>query len=96
MTVHGINEELSMEYAMARRQLPMATADEIARRITARLSTAQHRTLAEDALLWHQEPASRRDLALMAVRNFVLAIETDPDDDAHPDEPEAGGDQAGP
>lgn len=76
----GMNEELSMEYAVTRRQFPGATADEIAARILERLSAEQHLVLAEEALLWHHEPASRRDLALMTARNFVLAIEADPQD----------------
>ena len=89
MVVDGINEELSMEYAFVRRQLPAATADEIAKRITDRLSAEQHLALAEDALLWHHEPASRRDLAFMAVRTFVLSIEADPqgDPDSAPGDP---------
>ncbi|MCA1674631.1 MAG: hypothetical protein LC799_21380 [Actinobacteria bacterium] len=76
-----INEELAVQYAMARRARPTATADEIAERITERLGDDEHLALAEEALLWSQEPAGRRELALMAVRNFVLAMESDPDDD---------------
>ncbi len=49
-------------------------------RLTAQLTPEQQLALAEDALLWHQEPASRRDLALLSVLNFVLAIEADPQD----------------
>ncbi len=33
---------------------------------------------ADGALLWSQELTSRLDLALLAVRNFVLAMETGP------------------
>ncbi|HEV2088509.1 MAG TPA: hypothetical protein VGR21_09370 [Cryptosporangiaceae bacterium] len=85
--MHGINEELSMEYAMARRLLPGATVDQIAERITGRLTAEQHLVLAQDTLLWHEEPADRRELALIAVRNFVLAIESDPEGDG-PEEPD--------
>lgn len=76
-----VNEELAVEYALARRALPSADADEIALWITQRLTGDQQLALAQDALLWHHEPADRRELALMAVRNFVLAIESDPHDD---------------
>lgn len=76
----GINEELSIEYAVTRRQFPGATADAIAAKIIERLSPEQRLALAEEALLWHHEPATRRDLALMTARNFVLAIESDPED----------------
>ncbi len=77
-----INEELAIQYALARRARPTADVDQIAERITERLGDDEHLALAEEALLWSQEPAGRRELALMAVRNFVLAMESDPDDDS--------------
>ncbi len=77
-----INDELSFEYAMARRQRPAADYEEIAERITDRLSDEQRLLLAADALVWADELADRRQLALRAVRNFVLAIESAPDVDA--------------
>ncbi len=75
-----INEELAVQYALARRARPTADVDQIAERIIERLGDDEHLALAEEALLWSQEPAGRRELALMAVRNFVLAMESDPDD----------------
>lgn len=80
----SVNSQLAIEYAMARRQYPAVTTEEIVKRLTERLTAEQELSLAEDALLWHHEPASRPELALMAVRNFVLAIEADPDEDETP------------
>ncbi len=71
-----IHEELVIQYALARRERLRADAEEIAER-----TDEQHLVLAGDALLWSQELTSRRDLALLAVRNFVLAMETGLDDD---------------
>lgn len=76
----GINEQLSIEYAVTRRQFPRATIDEVAAAIVDRLSAEQLLALAEEALLWHHETASRRELALLTARNFALAIESDPQD----------------
>lgn len=81
-----INEELAVQYALARRARPTANVEEITERITERLGDDEHLALAEEALLWSQKPAGRRELALMAVRNFVLAMEGGPDDDPDPDD----------
>jgi len=70
--------ELATHYAQARRQRPQASADEIATRIVEWLTEEELLDLAEEALGWHQEPAGRRELALLAVRNFVAAIEDGP------------------
>lgn len=70
--------ELARHYAQARRQRPLASADEIATRIVEWLTDDELLDLAEEALGWHQEPAGRRDLALLAVRNFVAAMEDGP------------------
>lgn len=69
---------LATHYAQARRQRPLASADEIATRIVEWLTDDELLDLAEEALGWHQEPAGRRELALLAVRNFVAAIEDAP------------------
>ena len=81
MIMTDINEELAVQYAVVRRVRPTANTDEIAERIVDRLGDDEHLALAQEALLWHHEPADRRDLALMAVRNFVLAMESGPDDE---------------
>lgn len=67
--------ELAAHYAQARRQRPLATAEQIATRIVEWLTEDELLVLAEEALGWHQEPAGRRELALLAVRNFVAAME---------------------
>ncbi|MDQ3885533.1 MAG: hypothetical protein M3308_00590 [Actinomycetota bacterium] len=85
-----INEELAVQYAVVLRARPTANADEIAERIIDRLGKDEHLALAEEALLWHHEPADRRELALMAVRNFVLAMESGPDDNPREDDPGEG------
>ncbi len=70
--------ELATHYAQARRQRPLATSEQIAARIVEWLTDDELLLLAEEALGWHQEPAGRRELALMAVRNFVAAMEEGP------------------
>ncbi|MGI9000508.1 MAG: hypothetical protein ACR2GH_02455 [Pseudonocardia sp.] len=76
----NIDEELVIEYAVVRRELPGANPDELSIKIIERLSEEQCLTLAADAELWATEPADPQTLARQAVRNFVLAMETDPDD----------------
>jgi len=61
-----------------RRQRPLATTEQIATRIIEWLTDDELLVLAEEALGWHQEPAGRRALALLAVRNFVAAMEDPP------------------
>lgn len=74
----GLDVELAAHYAQARRQRPLATAEEIATRIVEWLTDDELLVLAEEALCWHQEPGGRRELALLAVRNFVAAMEDGP------------------
>jgi hypothetical protein len=70
-----IHEELAAQYALARRTNPLADVDGIANWITDRLNEDQRLSLAEEALVWTDEPANRRELARSAVLNFVLAME---------------------
>ena len=72
------NVVLAMHYAQARRQRPTASREQVAARILEWLTDDELLELAEEALGWHQEPAGRRELALLAVRNFVAAMEDDP------------------
>lgn len=74
-----ISEALAIEYAVVRREFLRATSDQIAERMLDRLSERQQLELAAQALSWSEEPGSRRDLARLAVRNFVDAWEGDPD-----------------
>jgi hypothetical protein len=66
---------------LARRLRPDLDGDELARLIVSRLSEDQLLHFAGDALTWAPHPTDRQDLALNYVRNFVLAMETDPDDE---------------
>lgn len=75
-----IHEELAVQYAMALRERPGASTDELAERMVARLNEDQRLVLAEEALLFSEEVLGRRELAVLAARNFVRAMETDPDD----------------
>ncbi len=74
-----ISEELAIQYAVVRREFLRATGDQIVERMLDRLDEAQQLELASQALTWSEEPGSRRDLARLAVRNFVDAWEGDPD-----------------
>ncbi|MGH3622977.1 MAG: hypothetical protein ACRDQ5_14465 [Sciscionella sp.] len=72
-----IHQELAIQYALMRREYPRDDAEKIAKRVTARLDEHQRLVLAEEAMIWSDEAADREELALAAVRNFVLAMETD-------------------
>jgi hypothetical protein len=74
-----ISEELAIEYAVVRREFLRATQDQIVERMLDRLNEARQLELASQALTWSEQPGSRRDLARLAVRNFVEAWEGDPD-----------------
>ncbi|MDQ3733388.1 MAG: hypothetical protein M3400_05200 [Actinomycetota bacterium] len=74
-----ISEELAIQYAVVRREYLRASEEQIVDRILDRLTEAQQLELAAQALSWTEEPASRRELARLAVQNFVSAWEGDPD-----------------
>ena len=77
--VDEITEELAIQYAVVRREFIRATDDQIVERMLDRLNEQQQLELASQALSYSDQPGSRRDLARLAVRNFVRAWEGDPD-----------------
>ncbi|HEY2765425.1 MAG TPA: hypothetical protein VGJ13_15655 [Pseudonocardiaceae bacterium] len=79
MSVEDHDDDLATQYVLARRQRPDLDEQGLAEFILAKLSQDQLLTYAGDALAWAQHPADREELALSYVRNFVLAMETDPD-----------------
>ncbi|MGH3793883.1 MAG: hypothetical protein ACRDSP_03235 [Pseudonocardiaceae bacterium] len=79
MSVEDHDDDLATEYVLARRQRPDLDGHELAKVILSRLSQDQLLRYAGDALTWAAHPADRQELALSYVRNFVLAMETDPD-----------------
>ncbi|MGH3769785.1 MAG: hypothetical protein ACRDRW_00015 [Pseudonocardiaceae bacterium] len=80
MSPEDHDDELATQYVLARRLRPDLDTDELARLIVSRLSEDHLLHLAGDALAWAPHPTDRQDLALRYVRNFVLAMESDPDD----------------
>lgn len=74
-----ISEELAIQYAVVRRDDLRASEEQVVERMLDRLTEAQQLELAAQALSWTEEPGSRRDLARLAVQNFVTAWEGDPD-----------------
>lgn len=79
MHVDEISEDLAIQYAVVRREFLRATEDQVVERMLDRLTESQLLELAAQALSWTEAPGSRRDLARLAVRNFVSAWEGDPD-----------------
>ena len=75
------HDELADQYVLARRWRPDLDVDGLARLIVSRLTEAQLLHFAGDALAWTSHPSSRQELALHYVRNFVLAMENDGDED---------------
>lgn len=75
-----IHQELAIQYALMRREYPRDDTEKIAQRVAARLDEHQRLALAEEALIWSDETADSDELALAAVRNFVLAMEADPNE----------------
>lgn len=79
MNVDDHDSELADQYVLTRRLRPDLDGPELARLILARLSEEQLLRYAQEALVWAPHPADRQELALRYVQNFVLAMETDPD-----------------
>ena len=80
MSVEDHDNDLADQYVLARRWRPDLDGPELARLILSRLSQEQLLRCAEAALAWAPHPADRQELALRYVQNFVLAMETDPDE----------------
>lgn len=79
MDIDDHDDDLATQYVLARRLRPDLEGEELARLIVARLNEDQLLNLAGDALAWAPHPTDRQELALHYVKNFVLAMETDPD-----------------
>lgn len=73
-------DDLTNTYVLARRLRPDLDAPALAEFIVSKLSQDQLLRYAGDALAWAPHPADRRELALRYMRNFVLAMEADPDE----------------
>lgn len=80
MSPEDDDDELATQYVLARRLRPDLDKDALAHLIISRLSEDQLLRLAGNALAWAPHPTDRHDLALSYVRNFVLAMEADPDE----------------
>lgn len=80
MSVEDHDRALADQYVLARRLRPDLDGSELAKLIMSRLGEEQLLRCAQDALAWAPHPADRRELALHYVLNFVLAMETDPDE----------------
>ncbi|MGH3785263.1 MAG: hypothetical protein ACRDRG_01635 [Pseudonocardiaceae bacterium] len=80
MTVEDPDVELATQYALVRRLRPDLEGPELAALILSRLSEDQLLRFAGDALAWAPHPTDRQELALRYVQNFVLAMESDPND----------------
>ncbi|HKR48194.1 MAG TPA: hypothetical protein VJT72_01220 [Pseudonocardiaceae bacterium] len=74
------DDELATQYVLARRLRPDLDGPALAQVIMSRLSEEQQLRCAQDALAWAPHPGDRRELALCYVLNFVLAMETDPEE----------------
>ncbi|HEY6424357.1 MAG TPA: hypothetical protein VIY28_14130 [Pseudonocardiaceae bacterium] len=79
MNIQDHDDELATQYVLARRLRPDLDGSDLSQLIMTRLSEEQLLRYAGDALAWAPHPADRRELALRYVRNFVLAMEADPD-----------------
>ena len=79
MSVEDNEGDLATQYVLARRQRPDLNVDELVKYIIARLSKDELLSYAEETPPWAPDGADRRELAVSYVRNFVLAMEADPD-----------------
>lgn len=82
MGIEDNDGDLATQYVLARRQRPDLDPPELAEYILSKLSQNDLLRYAEDALPWAPHVADRQELALRYVQNFVLAMETDPDEAA--------------
>ncbi|MCA1820455.1 MAG: hypothetical protein ABR528_12345 [Pseudonocardiaceae bacterium] len=79
MNLDDHDDDLTTQYVLARRLRPDLEGEELARLIVSRLDEEQLLNLAGDALAWAPHPTDRQELAVRYVKNFVLAMESDPD-----------------
>ena len=79
MNLDDHDDDLTTQYVLARRLRPDLEGEELARLIVSRLDDEQLLNLAGDALTWAPHPTDRQELAVRYVKNFVLAMESDPD-----------------
>jgi len=79
MDLDDHDDDLATQYVLARRLRPDLEGEELARLIVSRLDEEQLLNLAGDALAWAPHPTDRQELAVRYVKNFVLAMESDPD-----------------
>jgi hypothetical protein len=79
MDIGDHDDDLGTQYVLARRLRPDLEGEELARLIVSRLDEDQLLNLAGDALTWAPHPTDRHELAVHYVKNFVLAMESDPD-----------------
>ncbi|MDQ3824667.1 MAG: hypothetical protein M3319_03865 [Actinomycetota bacterium] len=79
MNLDDHDDDLTTQYVLARRLRPDLDGEELARLIVSRLDEEQLLNLAGDALTWAPHPTDRQELAVHYVKNFVLAMESDPD-----------------
>lgn len=77
-----MDDEIVAQYSVAKSERPYAGPDELAELIVSRLSGDDLLRLAADALMRESSPGGRRELAMQHVRQFVLEMESDPEDDA--------------
>ncbi|MGH3687288.1 MAG: hypothetical protein ACRDRU_21985 [Pseudonocardiaceae bacterium] len=80
MSIEDHDNELATQYVLARRLRPDLVGGELAQLIVSRLSEDQLLYFAGNALAWAPHPTDRQELALRYVQNFVLAMESDPND----------------
>ena len=80
MSAEDHDDELATQYVLARRLRPDLDCPELAALIMSRLDEEHLLRYAEDALAWAPHPGNREELALRYVLNFVLAMESDPDE----------------
>lgn len=81
MSIEDNEGDLASQYVLARRDRPDLEPDELAEHIIAKLSRDELLSYAKDVPDWAPELGDREELARSYVRNFVLAMETDPDED---------------
>jgi len=73
-----VNEEMAMQYAMARRQFPTADTERIIDTMIKRMGAEGTLSLAAESLVTGDLTASAGDMARQHVRHFVEEMEGGP------------------